>query len=88
MSTFDLQKQTSFEREYENAYKNVVKEIGESEAISRFLSNYGNWRTKVIYACEIKLYFRYLREEMEVDLKPDQLVKTISNASSSPMLQM
>lgn len=71
---FNPQRKMNPEREYENAYRNAVKEIGESEAINRFLSKYGNWRTKAIYACEIKLYLRHLKEGMKVGLTPDQLI--------------
>ncbi len=63
------------EREYENTCRNALREIGESEAVNRFLSKYGNWRTKAIYACEIKLYLRNLKTDLKVDLTADQLVK-------------
>jgi hypothetical protein len=46
------------EGEYENTCRNTVREIGESEAVNRLLSNCENWRAKAIYACEIKLYTR------------------------------
>ena len=64
-SAFNLQRRMSPEREYENTCRNALREIGESEAVRRFLSKYGNWRTKAIYACEIKLYLRHLRIRSE-----------------------
>jgi hypothetical protein len=62
------------ERHYENALRNALSEIGPSEAMNRLLSKYGNVRTRAIYACELKLYFWWLKEK-ESGQSPDQLIK-------------
>ena len=61
------------EREYENICRNALKEIGETESVKRFLSNYGNWRTKAIFACELRLYLRHLKG-LGVGMTSDKLI--------------
>ncbi|MDA4117593.1 MAG: site-specific integrase [Thaumarchaeota archaeon] len=64
---------TWVERHYASALRSALREIGESDAMDLLLSKYGNIRTKAIYACELKLYFRWLKQK-GVPLTPDGLV--------------
>jgi integrase len=64
----------SIEQHYVRAFENTLRKIGPSDAVSRFLSKYGNVRTKAIYACELHLYFRWLKGR-DVSLSPDELIK-------------
>ena len=43
--------------------------------MNRFLSGYGNLRTKRSYWVHLTVYFRWLREERGLTLSPDELVK-------------
>jgi hypothetical protein len=48
---------TRVERHYASALRSALREMG-SDATDLLLSKFGNIRTKAIYACELKLYFR------------------------------
>lgn len=61
------------EKKAQNALDGFLAEIGPSKAVERFLSGYGNVRTKAAYACELALYFRWLKGK-GVTLSPDALV--------------
>jgi hypothetical protein len=50
-----------------------LRKIGPSKAIERFLSRYGNPRTKASYAYELVLCFRWLKAK-GVDLDPDAVI--------------
>lgn len=49
------------EKKAQKALDGFLAEIGPSKAVERFLSGYGNVRTKAVYACELGLYFRWLK---------------------------
>ncbi len=61
------------ERKAKNALNGFLREIGPSKAVERFLSGYGNTRTKSSYSCELALYFRWLKGK-GMDLNPDALI--------------
>src|SRR5713101_2406994 len=53
----------NIEQGYQRTLENTLRKIGPSGAVKRFLSQYGNVRTRAIYACEIRLYIRFLQEK-------------------------
>ncbi len=61
------------DRRAENALNGFLAEIGPSKAVERFFSGYGNPRTRAAYACELALYFRWLKGK-GVSLSPDALI--------------
>ena len=65
---------TWVERHYASALRSDLSEIGESNAMNLLLSKSGNIRTKAIYACELKLYFGWLKQK-GVSLTPEGLVQ-------------
>ena len=54
-----------------------LRELGESQAIERFLSKYGKIRTKSTYATMLALYFRWFKQEQgwKGEVLPDLLIK-------------
>jgi hypothetical protein len=58
----------------EAALKAFLEEIGPSKAVSRFLANYGNVRTRCCYAGELCLCSRYLRDR-GIKMTPDELIQ-------------
>ena len=63
------------DRRNERILRNVLARIGgeESESVARFLSRYGNIRTKSSYAVHLDLYFRWLKDKGNFRT-PDQLI--------------
>lgn len=51
------------DRKAENALNWFLAEIGPNKAVRRFLSGYGNARTRAAYVCELALYFRWLKSK-------------------------
>lgn len=62
------------EQKAQNALNMKLKEIGPSEAVSRWLSKYGSVRTRAAYAVEFVFYLRWLKAK-GVKMTPDDLVK-------------
>lgn len=62
------------ERKAGNDLASALRKIGPSRAVERFLSGYGNVRTKANYAGQLSLYFRWLKAE-GVGASPDELVQ-------------
>jgi hypothetical protein len=62
------------ERKDQKELENKLREIGPSQAVDAFLSQYGNVRTKSLYAVELALYLRWLNAKGIV-MTPDELVK-------------
>ena len=58
----------------QKALDGFLKEIGSSETVERFLSGYGNVRTRATYACELALYFRWLKSK-GLESNPDALIR-------------
>jgi hypothetical protein len=48
-------------------------ELAKNEAVSRFMTSYGNLRTRRAYAAHLANYFRWLKTK-GLDLAPDQLI--------------
>lgn len=62
---------------YRHANKELeyaLREVGPSQAVTRFLSKYTNVNTKAAYAAQLRLYFRWLNSKGVV-MTPDQLMK-------------
>ena len=51
-----------------------MEEIGPSKALDRFLSRFGNVRTKATYSIELVLYLRWLKTR-GVGMSLDELVR-------------
>jgi hypothetical protein len=64
---------TPLELRFERNLETAMHKIGESEAVNRFLSKYGNARTRWIYAYWLQKYLEWLRGR-GIDLGPDRLV--------------
>jgi integrase len=54
--------------------RRALEQIGPSEGVTRFLSKYGNVRTKAVYVEHLKLWFMWLRRK-GVELSPDELLR-------------
>ncbi len=52
----------------------ILKELGESRAVNRFLSKYGPIQTKRCYAVQLAMYFKWLNAT-GVKLSPDEVLK-------------
>jgi integrase len=63
----------TIEQQYAATLANTLRKIGPSDSVTRFLSKYGNVRTRAIYACELYLYLRWLNGKTRT-LTPDELV--------------
>jgi hypothetical protein len=66
---------TSSETMNQQAFDRGKRALGDGEAVNRFLSSYGNLRTKRSYSVHLTVYLRWLRDERGVTLSPDELVK-------------
>jgi len=64
---------TPKERYLQSKTEKKVAELGNSPAVRRFLTKYGNLSTKFIYVNDLVLYQRHLREE-GILLTPDELL--------------
>jgi hypothetical protein len=62
-------------RDRENVRKADAKarELGDGDAVRRFVSKYGSVGTKAIYTNAIALYFRWLRK-LGITMTPDEMV--------------
>ncbi len=61
-------------QEYENTLNNALQEIGPSESINRFLSKYGNVKTKCVL-CFPCPPLHPMAQRKGVTMTPDELVK-------------
>ncbi len=61
------------EKRIRGKIESKLQEMGQSEAVQRFLNKYGKDNTKRIYAISLALYLRRLRER-GINLTPDELV--------------
>lgn len=56
------------------AVRRNVEKLGPSASVDRFLSGYGNVRTKAAYTERLVAYFSWLKDEMGVTMSPDELI--------------
>jgi len=61
------------DRRAEKNLQGFLQKIGPSKAVERFLSGYGNARTRAAYAGQLVLYFRWLKAK-GIELSPDALI--------------
>ena len=54
--------------------RHQLEKIGPSVSVDRFLSGYGNVRTKAAYAGRLAAYLGWLRDEKGVTMSPDELI--------------
>jgi len=64
----------SVEKKAVNALAVSMRELGASPAVERYISGYGNVRTKQAYALQLALYLRWLKTR-GILTTPDALVK-------------
>jgi len=64
----------SVEKKAENALAVSMRELGDSPAVERYISGYGNVRAKQAYALQLALYLRWLKTR-GILMTPDALVK-------------
>jgi integrase len=65
---------TSVQKHSEQVLATALKEIGESEAVKRFLTKYGNVRTRAAYSYWLSKYLQWLKDQ-GITLSPDALIK-------------
>jgi integrase len=67
--------QTSAMTYVKNEIKNLLAVIGPSPAVARFADSYSSVKTKRTYLQILWVYLRWLREEIRIEMTPDQLLK-------------
>jgi len=67
--------QTSAMTYVKSEIKNLLAVIGPSHAVARFADSYSSMKTKRTYLQTLWVYLRWLREEIRVEMTPDQLLK-------------
>src|SRR5437870_4850857 len=58
----------------EKTVARALDKIGPSAAVNRFLSKYGNLRTKANYAVQLHLFLQWLRQDKRIATNPDSLI--------------
>lgn len=71
----DQQQKTRAIKDAEQAVARTLRQIGPSEAVSRFMSRYAKVRTQKAYCTSLLGYLKWMKPMKSVSMTPDELVR-------------
>lgn len=60
---------------FERSLARILHDLGDSQAVKRFLSKYGSVKTKTIYISMLRAYFRWLKQAKGISMTPDEFIQ-------------